>query len=72
MVPAATVTRAGTLALVGSLLESVTAMPPYGAAPLRRTVPVEVEPPYPVDGMRVRADSANGFIVSVAALLAPS
>src|SRR2546427_1079760 len=39
--PAGTVTLAGTVATVASLLESVTTAPPAGAAALRVTVPIE-------------------------------
>ena len=48
--PATTVTLAGVLATVVSLLESVTCMPPAGAAPLNVTVPVEELPPTTLAG----------------------
>lgn len=49
--PDATVTDAGTVAELVSLLDKVTTVPPAGAIPLRVTVPVElVLPPTAVDG----------------------
>jgi hypothetical protein len=54
VVPAATVTLAGTLATVVSELASVTAAPPAGAALASVTVPVDETPPTTVDGLTVR------------------
>ena len=71
LVPAARVSLAGTIALVGLLLESVTAIPPNGAGPLRLTVPVEAEPPTIVEGFSVSDNSAGGFTASVAVLTVP-
>ena len=70
VVPAATVTLAGTLAAV-ELSESVTAAPPAGAAALNATVPVEALPPTTLVGLRETSDSVgpvdpDGLIVSVA------
>jgi hypothetical protein len=61
--PPATVTLAGTVA-EGSLLASVTAMPPAGAALPRVTVPVEPLPPTTAVGLTVRFDTVGGLIVS--------
>lgn len=48
--PAATVTLDGTVATPALLLESETATPPAGAAPLRVTVPLEELPPLTLVG----------------------
>jgi len=53
VVPAATVTLAGTVATAVLELERVTTAPPVGAAPLRVTVPVDELPPTTVVGERV-------------------
>ena len=62
--PAATVTDAGTVALV-ELELSVTAMPPVGAAPLSVTVPVELVPPRTDVGETVTELSVGGLTVRV-------
>jgi hypothetical protein len=49
--PPATVTLAGTLTTAGFALESVTTVPPAGAAPLRVTLPVDDAPPVTVPGL---------------------
>ncbi len=66
--PAATTTFAGTVALV-SLADSVTVVPPVGAAPSRVTVPVEVLPPTTDVGETDTLTSAGGLIVSVPVLV---
>jgi len=71
LVPAATVTVAGTLALVGLLLESETKVPPSGAAPLRLTVPVELEPPPTVVGFSEREVNTGGFTASAVVCVMP-
>src|SRR5262245_17454005 len=48
--PAATVTLAGTPTTAGLALDSVTATPPVGAAPLSVTVPVDDTPPTTLEG----------------------
>ncbi len=56
--PAGTVTLAGTVA-ADILLESETVAPPYGAGPLRVTVPVEDEPPLTLVGLSVTEDNVS-------------
>ena len=63
--PAATVTLAGTVAMVLSL-DSVTTAPPAGAGLLKVTVPVEELPPVTLVGLKVRFESTGGLMVSVA------
>ena len=68
--PAATVTDAGTVALVELELK-VTAMPPEGAAPLSVTVPVELVPPRTDVGETERETRDGGLTVNVAVLDVP-
>jgi hypothetical protein len=65
VLPAETVTLAGTDATAGLALARVTAMPPVGALPLSVTVPVELAPPVTVAGLRESVDIAGGFTVKV-------
>ena len=69
---AATVTEAGTDA-EALLLDSVTTVPPVGAAVVNVTVPVLLVPPVTLVGLTETADNAAaaGLIVSVAVLLTP-
>ncbi len=75
--PAATVTLDGTLAAAVLLLDSATAAPPDGAAPLSVTVPVEdCVPPTTLVGFTVNEESVGagggaGVTVSDADLVAP-
>ena len=69
--PAGTVTPAGTVATAVLLLDSVTTMPPAGAAPLSATVPCEGLPPSTLVGLSVNEDSAGGSTVSEAVCVAP-
>ena len=57
VVPAATVTLAGTRATVVLPLESATCAPPLGAGPLNVTVPVDELPPTTLVGLSVSAES---------------
>lgn len=71
LVPAATVTLAGTVAAAVLLLDSVTTAPPEGAALLNVTVPVAAFPPTTDAGLtltldRLGAGAAPGVTVSVA------
>ena len=66
--PAPTVTLAGTVA-AALLLDSVTAAPPVGAAPLNVTVPVEELPPTTVAGL-TETDTRLSGAVSVTVALA--
>ena len=71
VLPAATVTEAGTVA-EPLLLESETETPPAGAAALKVTVPVEVPPLTTLVGLTEtdeRATLGAGVMVSVAVLL---
>jgi len=58
--PAATVTFAGTLALLGLLLVSFTSRPPAGAGLDSVTVPTALPPPTTVFGLRANEASATG------------
>lgn len=53
VLPAATVTLKGTVATVVNPLERVTTAPAEGAGPVRVTVPVEVNPPLTLVGLKV-------------------
>ena len=68
VVPAATVTLAGTPAAVVLLLDSVTTAPPAGAAEVKVTVPVLPAPPTTLAGLTVSVDkvgaAATGFTVN--------
>src|SRR3954468_9716760 len=55
-----TVTLAGTLATVGSLLDSETTAPPSGAGVLITIVPDEASPPTTVDGLMSSVESIAG------------
>ena len=63
--PAGIVTVAGKVADV-ELLANVMTMPPVGAGPLIRIVPVEVPPPATLEGLSSRPTSDTGLTVSVA------
>ena len=65
--PAATVTEDATVA-DDELLDSLTAIPPVGATPLRVTVPEEDDPPTKFVGVKVNKTSVGGLIVRVAVL----
>src|SRR5215813_13227726 len=71
VVPAATVTEAGTVATFVLLLASVTTAPPAGAALPSVTVPVLPAPPVTAVGFTVTPTRA-GFSVSVTILDAPT
>ena len=73
VLPAGTVTLAGTPAADVLLLERVTATPPAGAAPLRVTVPVEGLPPVTVVGFRETKDRVTaGVTVKAAVRVVPT
>ena len=71
VLPADTVTVAGTWAAPVLLLASVTTAPPAGAFPFSVTVPVELLPPVTDDGFNVTVDTTAGFMVRVALPLTP-
>ena len=65
LLPAATVTLAGTLA-AALLLDSVTCTPPVGAGPLSVTVPVDVcEPPVTLVGLNVSEETLGIRVTGV-------
>ena len=68
--PAATVTDAGTVALV-LLEDKATDVPPLGAGPLKVTVPVEGLPPMTDVGLSLRLNSPGGLMVRVAVWFTP-
>ncbi len=61
--PAGTVTVFGTVA-PPTLEARLTLVPPVGALPFNVRVPVEEAPPYSVDGVRLRLDSAGALTVN--------
>src|SRR3954470_5184578 len=63
VLPAGTVTLAGTVATEVLLLLSITVAPPTGALAVRVTVPVEFVPPLTLVGLTVREVSVGGVIV---------
>jgi hypothetical protein len=72
VLPARTVTLAGTVAAAVLLLERVTTAPPVGAALLRVTVPLELFPPTTVVGLRETEDTVTaGVTVRVAVRVVP-
>jgi len=72
VLPAETVTLAGTLAAAVLLLVRLTETPPVGAAAFSRTVPVELLPPTTLVGFSDTDDTLiAGFTVSVAFALPP-
>ena len=64
--PAATVTLAGTEAMVGLALVRANTRPPVGAGPLNVTVPVELVPPITEVGFNASAERAAAVTVRVA------
>jgi hypothetical protein len=71
VLPAATVTEAGTVA-AALLLDKVTEMPPVGAALLKVTVPVDEAPRATLAGLRETDERAVDTVIARAAvLLAP-
>ena len=71
VLPAGTVTLAGTVAAAVLPLVSVTAAPPEGAAALKVTVPVEDVPEFTDVGLNVTDDTRSGATVRVALWLLP-
>ena len=69
--PAATVTLAGTRAVVVLLLDRVTAAPPDGAGPFNVTVPVDGVPPTTDVGLRLTELSVAAVTVKLAVLVTP-
>src|SRR5438093_13201911 len=66
VLPAGTVTLAGTVAAPVLLLDKLTTAPPLGAGALSVTVPVEELPPVTLDGLRLSDESVGGAGVTVA------
>jgi hypothetical protein len=71
VVPAATVTLAGTVAAAVLLLVSVTAAPPAGAAPFKVTVTVEEVPPVTLVGLSVTLEGAGALTVRFVDFVVP-
>ena len=74
VLPAATVTLAGTVAAEVLLLDKEITAPPAGAGALRVTVPVEVPPPTTLVGLKASELNciAVTVTVKVAVLLIPA
>jgi hypothetical protein len=72
VLPAATVTLAGTVATPVLLLDKETTAPPVGAGAVRVTVPVEVLPPATLVGLRANEFSCTAVTVRFAVLLIPA
>jgi hypothetical protein len=71
VLPAGTVTLAGTLAADGVSLLSDIAVPPLGAGPLNVTVPWERIPPKTLVGLTESALTPDAATVSAAVFVAP-
>jgi hypothetical protein len=71
VLPAKTVTKAGTTAADGVSLLSETATPPAGAAPVSVTVPWEMIPPSTLAGLTESELNAGGVTVSTAVNMPP-
>ena len=71
VLPAGTVTFAGTVAYEVLLLLRVTTEPPAGARPVSVTVPVEFAPPLTLVGFTVRLDRVGALTVRVAEAVPP-
>ena len=71
VVPATSVTLAGTVATEVKLLERVITAPPVGAGPFKVTVPVEGVPPLTLLGFRARALSTGAVTVKAVVRVAP-
>jgi hypothetical protein len=71
MLPAGTVTVAGTPAADGTLLLSEIAIPPTGAGPLSDTMPPELVPPTTLVGLTENEFKADGVTVSGAVNILP-
>src|SRR5436309_4595794 len=65
VLPAGTVTLAGTVAAPVLLLDKLTTAPPLGAGALSVTVPVEELPPVTLDGLTLSEESVGGATVTV-------
>ena len=69
LLPARTVTVAGTVDALVSLLARVTIIPPTGAIPVRVTVPtLFCTPPFTTAGFRLSDEITGAFTVRLAAL----
>ena len=71
VLPAVTLTEAGTGAAEVLLLDSVITVPPVGAVPDRVTVPCDAVPPLTEVGIRLRELKVGGATVNVAVFDAP-
>ena len=71
MLPAETVTLAGTVATDGLLLDSDTTVSPEGAALVSVTVPCELLPPVTVAGLSAIAESVGALVPDVTVSTAP-
>jgi hypothetical protein len=69
VLPAATLTLAGTVAAEVRLLERVTTAPTDGAGPVRVTVPVDGAGPLTVVGFKLRALIVGALTVNTAVLV---
>jgi hypothetical protein len=66
--PSGTVTLAGTVAFLVSLLLSVTLTPPAGAGPLKMTVPVDVAGAVTRVGFRIRFNKTTCSSTEIVAI----
>ena len=72
VLPAATVTLAGTVAAEVLLLDKEITAPPAGAGALRVALPVEVPPPTTLVGLKVSELNVTAVTVRLAVLLIPA